>query len=124
MNIDRESISTLSARASSETVQFDPLERSAKLRLNIQQIRAVIHRGTPVSEIKEMYKEFAEEYSAVFEMITRPGGYDERSMQIMINMLEHMGAGKLSQHEASVHVGKYVFDKYANPQIPSNTNAS
>jgi hypothetical protein len=76
-----------------------------------------VHRGVLVEEIKKTYAEFAEQYELVFNMITRPEGFDERALQMMINMLDHMGAGKISQHEASVNVGKVLVDKFVTPQL-------
>jgi len=116
-SVEMRSLSTMTAEAAAETTRFNATERSAYLRLNINQIRLLIHRGTPVEEIKQTYAEFAEQYELVFNMITRPEGYDERALQMMINMLDQMGAGKLSQHEASVNVGKVLVDKFVTPQL-------
>jgi Rps23 Pro-64 3,4-dihydroxylase Tpa1-like proline 4-hydroxylase len=116
-SVEMRSLSTMTAEASAETTRFNASERSAYLRLNINQIRSLIHRGTSVEEIKQTYAEFAEQYELVFNMITRPEGYDERALQMMINMLDQMGAGKLSQHEASVNVGKVLVDKFVTPQL-------
>jgi predicted ATP-dependent serine protease len=63
-------------------------------------------------EIKTLLPEFAEEYKHLFEMITAPEGFDANNLNMMLAMLERMGQGSLSQHEASVVVGKRLFDKY------------
>uniref|UniRef100_A0A6C0LQ71 Uncharacterized protein n=1 Tax=viral metagenome TaxID=1070528 RepID=A0A6C0LQ71_9ZZZZ len=121
-SVEMRSLSTMTAEAAAETTRFNASERSAYLRLNINQIRSLLHRGTPVEQIKQTYAEFVEQYELVFNMITRPEGYDERALQMMINMLDQMGAGKLSQHEASVNVGQVLLDKFVTPQLaPQNS---
>jgi DNA-binding ferritin-like protein (Dps family) len=65
-----------------------------------------------VEEIKERVPEFAEEYKHLFEMITAPEGFDQKNLDLMLSMLGFMGQGRLSQHEASVLVGKRLFEKY------------
>jgi len=116
-SVEMRSVSTMTAEAALEPTRFNATERSAYLRLNINQIRSLVHRGQPLEEIKQTYAEFAEQYELVFNMITRPEGFDERALQMMINMLDHMGAGKISQHEASVNVGKILVDKFVTPQL-------
>ena len=116
-SVEMRSVSTMTAEAALEPTRFNATERSAYLRLNINQIRSLVHRGVSIEEIKQTYAEFAEQYELVFNMITRPEGYDERALQMMINMLDHMGAGKISQHEASVNVGKILVDKFVTPQL-------
>ena len=45
-------------------------------------------------------------------MITSPSGYDKKNLDIMLTMLDHMGKGNLTQHDASVIVGKRLYEKY------------
>ena len=45
-------------------------------------------------------------------MITDPAGFDEANLTTMLSMLEHMNKGNLSQHGASVIVGKRLYEKY------------
>jgi len=52
-------------------------------------------------------------------MISRPGGYDQRSLDLMIRMLEKMGEGRASQHEASIQVGQHLLNAYVKPQLDS-----
>jgi hypothetical protein len=65
-----------------------------------------------VDDIKELMPEFVEKYKHLFEMITAPEGFDQRNLDVMLAMLDRMGQGALSQHEASVIVGKRLFEKY------------
>ena len=73
--------------------------------------------------IKSIFPEFAEQYPGLLEMILRPGGFDERSLGLMINMLDKMGAGQTTQHEASIKVGQHLLDSYVTPQLDSAPDA-
>ena len=72
-----------------------------------------------VDDIKSVFPEFCEQYPNILEMITRPGGYDQRSLDLMIKMLEKMGQGQASQHEASIQIGQHLLNAYVKPQLDS-----
>jgi hypothetical protein len=50
-------------------------------------------------------------------MLTKPGGYDKKSLQVMLTMLDQMGTGNLTQHQASVIVGQKLADTYIKPNL-------
>ena len=68
-------------------------------------------KGKTLDEIKVEVPEFIEKYKNLFEMITQEGGYDKQNLKTMLVLLEKMDKG-LSQHQASVIVGKKLSDKY------------
>jgi hypothetical protein len=117
LGIDRESISTLSMQALEQPLQFNATERSAFIRSNIKQIRTMLINGHDPETIKSIFPEFAEQYPGLLEMILRPGGFDERSLGLMMNMLDKMGAGQTTQHEASIKVGQHLLDSYVTPDL-------
>jgi hypothetical protein len=43
--------------------------------------------------------------------------YDEAAVRTMLYMLEKMGTGELSQHQASVIVGQRLHDTYIKPTV-------
>jgi len=116
--IDRVSISTLTAEAESKATDFNATERSAFVRKTVHQVKAMAANGYTKNSIKEVFPEFAEDYPGLFEMILRPGGYDERSYNLMIQMLDKMGSGKTTQHQASIKVGQHLMDAYVTPNLP------
>jgi predicted ATP-dependent Lon-type protease len=126
--IDRVSISTLTAEAESKATDFNATERSAFIRKTVHQVKAMAANGYTKDSIKEVFPEFAEDYPGLFEMVLRPGGYDERSYNLMIQMLDKMGSGKTTQHQASIKVGQHLMDAYVTPNLPpvptSTTNTS
>lgn len=119
VGVDRESVSTLSAKAAMEPTRFNATERSSFLRIHVDQVRSLLKSGHSVEQIKSTLPEFAEQYPSLLEMLTRPGGFDENSLRLMIKMLETMGKGNASQHEASIHVGQYLLNSYVKPQLDS-----
>lgn len=117
LGVDRESVSTLSAKAEKEPLKFDPNERSAFIRTHISHIRKMVTIGRTNEEIKSVFPEFAEQYPGLLEMLLRPSGFDEKSLSLMISMLEKMGTGKTTQHEASIRVGQHLMNEYVKPDL-------
>ena len=118
MNVNRDSVSTLAAVAANEPTRFNATERSAFIRSNVQQVKRMVNEGRySIDDIKAIFPEFSEQYPNLLEMLTRPGGYDERSLNLMINMLDKMGAGRASQHEASIQVGQHLLNTYVKPEL-------
>lgn len=110
--LDRESYETAAARAAQQGIQFDPKERSQYVRAMVARVLEYRRERKTPDEIKERLPEFVEGYKHLFEMITAPEGFDQRNLDIMLAMLDRMGSGGLSQHEASVIVGKRLFEQY------------
>jgi hypothetical protein len=73
-------------------------------------------QGMSIDDIKTRLPEFVEDYKHLFEMITAPQGYDKKNLEVMMAMLGHMKTGKLSQHDASVIVGKRLYEKYGKSE--------
>ena len=117
LGVDTASVSTLSAVAANEATKFNATERSAFLRAHIQQVRRMVQNRHTVDDIKGAFPEFSENYPSLLEMLTRPSGYDERSLSLMVNMLDKMGSNTKSQHEASIQVGQHLLDQYVKPQL-------
>ena len=111
--LNRENFETASQRAAQEPLAFNPNERSAYVKSMIELTLEHKRRGLTIPEIKEKVAEFAEKYENLFEMITSPSGYDKKNLDIMLTMLDHMGKGNLTQHDASVIVGKRLYEKYS-----------
>ena len=111
-SIERESIQSAIQRASSESHKFDPKERLAYVKTMIDCVKRCTREGKSLDEIKGLLPEFIEQYRYLFEVITNPDGYDEANLTTMLSMLEHIDKGNLSQHGASVIVGKRLYEKY------------
>ena len=119
MNIDANSVKKLSEKAATESTRFNATERSEFVKNHVDKIKMMIQSGHSIDDIKGVFPDFSEQYPHILEMITRPNGYDQRSLDIMINMLNKMGQGRASQHEASIQIGQYLVNGYVKPQLDS-----
>ena len=67
-------------------------------------------------EIKSKMPTFYQNYKNLFDMITNSRGYNKQDLKTMLAMLDRMGSGELTQHQASVIVGKRIADQYIKPE--------
>ena len=119
VGFDRDSVKNLSEKAANEPTRFNATERSSFVKDHVEKITKMVKDRHSVDDIKSVFPEFCEQYPKILEMITRPGGYDQRSLDLMLRLLEKMGQGVKSQHEASIHVGQHLLDSYVKPQLDS-----
>lgn len=119
-----DSIQEAAREAANQPTRFNATERSTMIRTHVSQIRRMVQDGKTVDQIKLVFPEFAKEYPSLLEMLTRPGGFDERSLSMMVLMLDRMGSGNLSQHEASIKVGQHLLNRFVTPQINPTSGSS
>lgn len=123
MQPERKNIREAIAEAESAPLGFLPKERALFVRSMVQTIESLVSQGKSVNEITQMYPEFARDYKNLFEAVVSPSGYDKQNLKVMLAMLDRMGNGQLTQHQASVIVGKKLADQYITPAIgPSGSN--
>ncbi len=121
--MERRNLRDSIAEAENAPLNFLPKERANYVRDMISLISTLQSQGKSVEEIKERVPEFVRDYKNLFETVTAPSGYDKQNLKVMLAMLDRMGEGHLTQHQASVIVGKKLADQYITPQInPSNNN--
>lgn len=119
MGVDPTSVKELSEKAATEPTRFNATERSTFIKDHILKIGKMLQDKHSLDDIKAVFPEFCEQYPNILEMITRPEGYDHQSLNLMIKMLEKMGRGAASQHEASIQVGQHLLNAYVKPQLDS-----
>lgn len=119
VNLNEGSVKKLSEKAANEPTRFNATERSAFIKDHVHKVSKMFAERHSIDDIKAVFPDFCEQYPNILEMITRPGGYDQQSLNLMIMMLEKMGQGKASQHEASIQVGQYLLNSYVKPQLDS-----
>jgi hypothetical protein len=120
---DRKNIRDAIAEAESAPLGFLPKERAAFVRSMIATITSLRDQGKSVEEIQEQFPEFARDYKNLFETITAPSGYDKQNLKVMLAMLDRMGDGQLTQHQASVIIGKKLADQYITPAVGPGTSS-
>lgn len=103
--------------AANRPLEYDPNTRAQYVRDMIKKVEDFLRQGKTTEEIKEELPQFVRDYKNLFEMLTKPGGYDKKSLQVMLTMLDQMGTGNLTQHQASVIVGQKLADTYIKPNL-------
>jgi hypothetical protein len=93
--------------------------RSAYIRSMIDKIKQLKGAGKTVDEIKQQdgLQRFAEDYPQLFKLLTKDEDYNEGSLRTMLAMMEKMGSGEISQHQASVIVGQRLHDVFIKPKL-------
>jgi hypothetical protein len=119
VGMDPTSVKKLSEKAANEPTRFNATERSTFIKDSVLKIGKMLQDKHHIDDVKAVFPEFCEQYPNILEMITRPEGYDHQSLNLMIRMLEKMGAGSASQHEASIQVGQHLLNAYVKPQLNS-----
>lgn len=105
------------AEAESRPLAFPAKERAAYVRARIVQIEELKREGKTAEQIRSQVPEFARDYAELFKAVCAPEGYDKQSLSVMLAMLDRMGEGNMTQHQASVIVGKKLLDKIVKPQL-------
>lgn len=113
--IERQSIEEATNEASSRSLDFDPNVRARFIREMITDIPRMMNQGLSEEQIREKVPEFAERYPELFTKIIQK--QDLSPIQSMLAMLDRMGEGNITQHQASVIIGKKLVDKFVNPQL-------
>jgi hypothetical protein len=98
------------AEAEARPLDFPATERAAYLRDTIAAIQAKQAAGDSPGAIKTEFAAFNQSFPRLFETIMEPN-YDKATLQTMLAMLDRMGQGSLSPHQASVIVGQRLLEK-------------
>ena len=98
-------------------------DRASYVRASIQRIEQLQKQGRTPAEIETLVPEFKRDYPKLYDTVMTPG-YHKQSLQTMLAMLDRMGTGQLSQHDASVIVGQRVFDSFVKPQMEGQRRSS
>jgi hypothetical protein len=83
----------------------------------IKEITALVTQGKGADEIKvnANYGAFATAYPELFKKVIEK--QDLSHLGVMLNALDKMETGSLSQHQASILVGQRLVDKFVKPQL-------
>jgi hypothetical protein len=90
--------------------------RATYLRDMVTKVKKLRQEGKSASDIQAETGGFAGQYPTLFKMLNKDV-YDEAAVRTMLYMLEKMGTGELSQHQASVIVGQRLHDTYIKPTV-------
>ena len=113
--MERKSYDDAAAEASSRSLDFDPNVRARFIREMLNDIPRWMAQGLTEEQIREKVPEFADRYPELFTKIIQK--QDLSPIQCMLAMLDRMGEGNITQHQASIIIGKKLVDKFVNPQL-------
>ena len=116
--VERQSIDEATREAESRALDFDPNLRARYIRDMLRDIPFWQNQGLTEDEIKEKIPQFHERYPELFRKIIQK--QDLSPIQSMLAMLDRMGEGNITQHQASVIIGKKLVDKFITPQLNGN----
>lgn len=101
--------------AASRPLEYDPTTRALYVRTMVRDITHMIQMGETEESIRSKVPEFIEQYPELFKKMIKKE--DLTPIFEMLRLLDNMGTGKLSQHQASVVVGKSLVDRFVTPQL-------
>jgi hypothetical protein len=114
-NLDRKSLTESINEAENAPLKFNPEERAALIRSTIDKIRELKISGVDDQQIFTEFSQFAEQYPRIFKCIL--AGEDTTTLVSMLALMDKMSTGSITQHQASVIVGKELANKYIKPII-------
>ena len=120
--VQRQSIKEATDEAEARSLDYDPAIRATYIRMMVQDISEWVSNGEPENTIRQRASDFPEQYPELFKKLLAK--QDLGPMQNMLSMLDRMAEGNISQHQASVIIGKKLVDKYVTPQLNGTKNAS
>ena len=113
--LDRQSIEEATTEAEARSLEYDPNVRARYIREMLRDIARWMAEGLPEDTIRQKVPDFIEKYPELFKKIINK--QDLSPVQSMLAMLDRMGEGNISQHQASVIIGKKLVDRYVTPQL-------
>ena len=102
--------------AAAKPLDFDPKTRAKYVRDSVVQLEEYQKEGLTSEQIKEKMPLFVRDYKNLVEMVTSPRGYNKQDLKTMLAMLDQMASGNLTQHQASVIIGKRLAEQYIKPE--------
>lgn len=103
------------SEAANRPLEYNPKERAEYVRVMVKDITTMLKNGETEENIRSKVPTFIETYPELFKKMMKKE--DLTPVFGMIHMLDKMGEGRLSQHEASVVIGKTLMDRYVTPQL-------
>jgi hypothetical protein len=110
------------AEAEARPIEYDPAARAQYIRSMIRDVPKWLAEGQTEEMIKQRVPDFVESYPELFKKLIQQR--DMAPIHSMLTMLDRMAEGRLSQHQASVIVGKKLVDRYVTPQLQGKERKS
>ena len=101
-------------------IPIEPAEarkRSALVKEAISTLKTMKDEGKSRTLMEEAVPVFSRDYPKLFSILADRGDFENQSLRTMIAMLDRMGQGEMTQHQASVVVGQRLHDVYIKPVV-------
>lgn len=118
----RQTMEEATAEAEARQIEYDPAARAQLIRSMLRDIALWMSQGETEEAIRARVPDFVEAYPELFKKIIQR--QDLSPIQSMLTMLDRMAEGRLSQHQASVAIGKKLVDRYVTPQLKGQGQGS
>jgi len=104
------------SEAETRQLDFPATERAAYVRAMVSRAREMQLAGRSIAQIRELLPEFARDYPQLFKLLTEESDTDMSTLNLMLGMLDRMGRGDITTHQASVAVGQRLLGKYSRKE--------
>ena len=121
--VERKSAQEAMAESANRPLDFDAEARSVFLRNAIQQVREMQADGRTTDEIRFAIPLFADKYPELFKKVTT-AGEDLTPLLGMLGLLEKIGTGEMTHHNASIMVGQALAVKYMPAHLRASAEAA
>jgi len=91
------------------------IPKSARVREMILDIEEAMKTKTP-AQIGTEFADYQKEFPSIFAMLLKKD-YRRDILAMMVDQLDKMERGDVSQHNASVNVGTILVDRIVKPQL-------
>ena len=101
-------------------IPIEPAEarkRSALVKEAIAILKTMKDEGKSRTLMEEAVPVFSRDYPKLFSILADRGDFENQSLRTMIAMLDRMGQGEMTQHQASVVVGQRLHDVFIKPVV-------
>ena len=109
-NIDRQSVHESVDDAINRPLDYDPSQRASFIREMLRDIPRAMSAGMSDADICTRFKEFSDFYPELMKKILARS--ELTPIHTMLAMLDRVGNGSLTTHQASVIVGQRLVDRY------------
>jgi hypothetical protein len=110
----RESLAEMTAEAEARPLGYNAAARSLNVKQTVDHMLRWKAEGKTPQEIEAMIPTFVQEYPTLFHKVMEPG-VDMNMLKSMLALLDRMGQGGMSQHQASIIVGQRLAEKFIRP---------
>ena len=121
--VERKSAQDALAESANRPLDFDAEARTVFLKTALQQVRDMQEEGKSTREIRQAIPLFSEKYPELFKKVTTPGE-DLTPLLGMLGLLEQIGTGEVTHHNASIMVGQALAVKYMPEHLRAGAGAA